>query len=238
MPLKAIIIDDEKDAVFALRKMLEQFCTGVVVAGEASNALSGLKLIQQVQPDVVFLDVEMPGGTGFEMLETFEGSPFSVVFTTAYQQYAISAIRAGAADYLLKPIDVEELRNAIARVEARLAEQRTSRPSYEEYKVKIVQQNGTFFLPCQDILCIEGDGRYSTIFGTDGKTHLVSRNLKEFEEELAPYRFFRVHKSFLVNCRHVVRISHSDGGFAVMSDGRQIEISRRKKVEFQEFMKR
>ncbi|TND08290.1 MAG: two component transcriptional regulator, LytTR family [Bacteroidetes bacterium] len=238
MKLKTILIDDEKDALFALRKLLEEFCEGVEVCAEATSALSGLRLIQQHQPDVVFLDVEMPGGNGFDLLETLKTKPINIVFTTAYEQYAINALRAGAVDYLLKPIDLGELRDALMRVRARFERDETmQQASTEEYKIKIAQQGETFFIPCVDILYIEGEGRYSTIHITGGKKHLVSKNLKEFEDELSRHRFFRIHKSFLVNCRYVSRITHSDGGFVELSNGKQIEISRRRKMEFQEFMK-
>jgi len=238
MELRTVIIDDEEKAIEVLRGMLVQFCRGVEVVGEANNALSGLKLIQQARPDLVFLDVEMPGGTGFEMLETLGGGNFFIVFTTAYAQYTIPAIRAGATDYLLKPINMDELREAVERVKGKMHEKLALELPYEQYKVQITQQSGTMFVPCAEIICVEGEGRYSTLHTTGGKKYMVSRNLKEFEEELGAYRFFRVHKSFLVNCHHVLRISHADGGFAEMSDGRQIEISRRKKTEFQEFMKK
>lgn len=238
MILKAVLIDDERDALFALRKLLEEFCEGVEVCGEATGALAGLKLIRQFDPHVVFLDVEMPGGNGFDLLDTLKQQPVNVVFTTAYEQYAINALRAGAVDYLLKPIDIGELRDAVKRVRARIEREGALLKSpTEEYKIKISQQGGTFFVPCNDVLYVEGEGRYSTIYLADGRKYLVSKNLKEFEDELLRHRFFRIHKSFLVNCRYVTRITHSDGGFVELSNGKQIEISRRRKMEFQEFMK-
>lgn len=228
--MKAVLIDDEKNALTALRKMIGQFCSGVEVTGEAQTAMEGLQLIRRQQPDLVFLDVEMPGGTGFDLLEAIEKKNFAVIFTTAYEHYAIPALRTGAADYLLKPISIDELRKAIERVQTLKLKNTIASP--EAQRVRIANAEGTLFVPVTDITCIKGEGRYSRFFLQNGEEQLVARNLGELEEELSPARFFRLHKSWLVNCASVVRITHRDGGFAVLTDGREIEISRRKKAEF------
>lgn len=234
--LRVLLIDDEKNALTALRKMLEQFCPDVTVVGEAQTALEGLRLIRQCEPDLVFLDVEMPGGTGFDLLETLDKRTFTTIFTTAHEQYSIPAIRAGAVDYLLKPVSLDELRNAIKRVNDQ--REKSVTVASGEQRISISNTDGTWFVSANDVVCIEGDGRYSRFFLTDGKDHLVSRNLGELEEELGAMHFFRVHKSWLVNCRHVKQISSADGGFAVLSNGKEIEISRRKKAEFMRMMGR
>ncbi|MDQ3110800.1 MAG: LytTR family DNA-binding domain-containing protein [Bacteroidota bacterium] len=234
--LKALLIDDEKNALTALRKMLEQFCPDVTVIGEAQTALEGLRLIRMQEPDLVFLDVEMPGGTGFDLLETLDKKTFVTIFTTAHEQYILPALRSGAVDYLLKPVSLDELRTSIKRV-------RSSKEKYEialkeNLPVSISNSEGTWFVPAIDIICIEGDGRYSRFYLIDGKEHVVSKNLGELEEGLSPMKFFRVHKSWLVNCRHVVKLSNADGGFAILSNGKEIEISRRKKTDFIRMMEK
>lgn len=232
--LKALLIDDEKNALTALRKMLEQFCPDVLVIGEAQTALEGLRLIRQQEPDLLFLDVEMPGGTGFDLLETLERKSFSTIFTTAHEQYALPALRSGAIDYLLKPISLDELRAAIKRVIT--AKEKPEQGLKENPRISISNSDGTLFVSAADIVCVEGDGRYSRFYLTDGKEHVVSRNLGDLEQELCPAKFFRVHKSWLVNCGHIIKVSSKDGGFAVLSNGKEIEISRRKKAEFMEMM--
>lgn len=228
--MKVLLIDDEKNALTALRRMIEQFCPGVTVAGEAQTAIEGLRLIKQLAPDVVFLDVEMPGGTGFDLLNNIDEKRFNVVFTTAHEHYAIPALRSGAADYLLKPVSIDELRNAIARLSSAKENQTGVSPEHQRYK--IITPEGTWFMPYAEIICIQGEGRYSRIFVGDNKEYVVAHNLGEIEKELSAARFFRVHKSWLVNCMHVRQIANRDGGFAVLSNGKEIEISRRKKAEF------
>jgi two-component system LytT family response regulator len=232
--LKALIIDDEKDAVIGLRTMLQDFCEGVEVVGEAYSAIEGLKLIRHFNPDLIFLDVEMPGGNGFDMLEALQDRSVRVVFTTAYDNYSIRALRADADDYLLKPLDIDDLQNAVEKVRRIVGKTRPRDHSLspEEYRLRLNSQKGIVFVSCSEVVHIEGDGRYSTVYTSAGEQYVVTRNLGEFEEELTRFRFFRVHKSHLINCRHVERISHADGGFVELSNGQSIEISRRKKAEF------
>jgi two-component system, LytTR family, response regulator len=232
--IRALLIDDEKNALTALRKMLEQFCTHVSVVGEAQTALEGLRLIRELTPDVVFLDIEMPGGTGFDLLETIGNRNFTTVFTTAHEQYTIPAIRSGAIDYLLKPVSIDELRAAIGRVQ-KLIESPT-KPAQEPYRLTICNADGTRFVSGDEVICIEGDRRYSRFYLNDGKEYLVSKNLGELEEELRSLNFFRVHKSWLVNRAHVKYISAADGGFVTLSNNKEIEISRRKRGEFLRMM--
>jgi two-component system LytT family response regulator len=232
--LKALLIDDEKNALTALRKMLEQFCPDVTVIGEAQTALEGIRLIRQQEPDVLFLDVEMPGGTGFDLLDTLDKKTFATIFTTAHEQYTLPALRSGATDYLLKPISLDELRASIKRVIEKKEKNRIA--VKENPRVSISNSEGILFVPATDIICVEGDGRYSRFYLVDGKEHVISRNLGELEEELRASKFFRVHKSWLVNCQHVTKISSRDGGFAILSNGKEIEISRRKKAEFMQMM--
>lgn len=234
--LKAVLIDDEKNARIALRKMLEQFCPDVAVLGEAQNAMEALLLIRKVEPELVFLDVEMPGGTGFDLLDAIEKRTFTTIFTTAHEQYTIPAIRSGAFDYLLKPINLDELRSAVAR--AMELQKKTAQGSAATEVLTISNAEGTWFVPPSEVICIEGERRYSRFYLTNGNEHVVSHTLGDLEEELVKAGFFRVHKSWLVNCAHVKHISSADGGFAVLTNNKEIEISRRKRAEFIRMMER
>jgi two-component system LytT family response regulator len=234
--LRAILIDDEKNALIALRKMIEQFCPQVQVVGESHTAIEGIALINRLSPDVVFLDVEMPGGTGFDLLAALEKKTFITIFTTAHVQYTIPAIRAGAVDYLLKPVNIDELRAAVKRVAA--LKEGPASPLVKNERVTISNSSGTWFVSVDEIICIGGDGRSSCFYLRDGSEHSISTNLGELEGTFSALNFFRVHKSWLVNCGHVKHISTSDGGFAVLSNGKEIEISRRKKAEFIRIMER
>lgn len=234
--LKTVLIDDEKNARIALRKMLEQFCPDVSVIGEAQNAIEGLVLIRKLEPDLVFLDVEMPGGTGFDLLDASDKRTFTTIFTTAHEQYTIPAIRSGAVDYLLKPINLDELRNAVVRVAQERKKAAPAAPAADV--LTISNADGTWFVSPSQVICIEGERRYSRFYLADGKEHVVSHTLGELEEQLEKAGFFRVHKSWLVNCAHVKHISSADGGFAVLSNNKEIEISRRKRAEFMRMMER
>lgn len=231
--LNAVLVDDEKNARLALRKMLEHFCPEVCITGEATTAIEALSLIRKLQPDLVFLDVEMPGGTGFDLLDAIDEPQFRIIFTTAHEQYSIPAIRAGASDYLLKPINVDELKSAVARAAALIRKA----PAQKDVIV-ISNAEGTWFVASADVICIEGEGRYSRFYLDDGKQHVVSRPLGDLEAELKGLSFFRPHKSWIVNCAHVKQISSADGGFAVLSDMREIEISRRRRAAFIRIMEK
>ena len=234
--IRALLIDDEKNALTALRMMLEQFCPQVTVVGESQSAMEGLLLIRKHVPDVLFLDVEMPGGTGFDLLDAVSKKEFAIIFTTAHEQYTIPAIRAGAVDYLLKPINMDELRKAVERLDQLIGEKQALRLAPDT--VTISNSDGTWFVSASEILCVEAAGRYSRFYLTEKRQYVISKNLGEVEEEIAQQGFFRVHKSWLVNCSHVMHISNSDGGFAILSDKREIEISRRKRSEFMRLMER
>ncbi|HEU4717302.1 MAG TPA: LytTR family DNA-binding domain-containing protein [Bacteroidia bacterium] len=238
-PVRVLIVDDEADAVAGLRTMLRDFCTGVEVVGESSSAIEGVKLIRRLQPDAVFLDVEMPGGDGFSLIDSLDkANRPAIIFTTAHREYAISALREQAFDYLLKPVDIDELQNAVEKAKNFLASRnsRELQPG-EEQRMRVSTPEGIVFIPLSEIIHIEASGRYSIVHSVHAGSHTVTRNIGEYEEELTGSGFFRVHKSHLVNCRHALRISSADGGFLELSNGRSIEISRRKKSEFMLRMK-
>jgi two-component system LytT family response regulator len=203
-------------------------------------------LITELQPDVVFLDVEMPHQNGFELLKLFDKINFDVIFTTAYEQYALKAIKFNALDYLLKPFSIKELQDAIQKcvsrrqgqanepqtspIEVFLQNMKTLHQTHK--KIALPTINGLVFTPVQNIVRCESTGNYTRIFFTDKKNLMVSRPLKEFEELLTDVDFFRVHNSHLINLQQMQSYIQGEGGFALMSDGTQVEVSRRRKADF------
>ena len=236
--MTAIIIDDETGAREALRSLLENFIQGVEVVAEADGAQLGLAAIRQLKPDIVFLDINMPGGTGFDLLEQLESIDFALVFVTAYDQYAIKAIKFSALDYLLKPVDLQELRKTIERI-GQAGKGHAQRQLVEHYQ-KNQSSRDTLALPTldgfdivrvADIVRCEGERNYTTFFLKNGERIVVSRTLKEYEMLLSDSSFLRVYQSHLVNLLFVKRYIRGRGGFLVMEDGAPLPVSREKKEE-------
>lgn len=244
--IRAIIVDDEQHCIDALQTMLQKKCPEVTVLGGVNSVKEARDLIEEVQPDLVFLDVEMPYQNGFELLKLFDTVTFDVIFTTAYEQYALKAIKFNALDYLLKPFSIKELQDAVQKcMERRNGRQKEYAPSPLEMflqnmktlhqthkKIALPTINGLVFMPVQNIVRCESTGNYTRIFFTDKKNLMVSRPLKEFEELLGDVDFFRVHNSHLINLQQMQSYIQGEGGFALMSDGTQVEVSRRRKAEF------
>ena len=232
--MTAIIIDDEKRARVSLALLLEEYCPNITVVAECENLPEGVKSIRKLQPDLVLLDIEMPGHSGLELLDFFDENEvnFSIIFTTAYNEYALQAFKFSAIDYLLKPINPDELAQAIARLE----KQKQKSENYKVLKANINQDSLTkiavpsgsslIFLDTTKISHIKGEGAYSEVFNSDMTKNLVSRNLKNFEDILcADKRFVRVQKSFIVNFDYVVAFNKSDGGSLELVSGVQIPVS-------------
>lgn len=242
--MDVLLVDDEQKGREILKKLLETHCPQVRIQALAANADEAYTLIRKHHPDVVFLDIEMPNGNGFYLLEKFEDIPFHVIFTTAYDQYAIQAIKHHAFDYLLKPVDIDELKAAVAQVEKAIAlvAPKNQEPIPATRSVQPVNRlalpirEGTVYLFVPDIIRVESDGSYSTFYTTGGKKYVVSKNLKEYESLLPPTIFFRSHKSHLININKVKKYLRTDGYFAEMEDGSVVEIARRKKDEFLQLM--
>ncbi|NSL88223.1 LytR/AlgR family response regulator transcription factor [Chitinophaga solisilvae] len=244
--IKAIIVDDEQHCIDALQTMLLKKCPGVEVVGSAKGVREAKELLDELHPDLVFLDVEMPHQNGFELLKLFDKVSFDVIFTTAYEQYALKAIKFNALDYLLKPFSVKELQDALEKCrekkQQRLKDTAVSPMDVFLQNMKTLQQshkkialptiNGLVFMPVQNIVRCESTGNYTRIFFTDKKNLMVSRPLKEFEELLTDVDFFRVHNSHLINLQQMQSYIQGEGGFALMSDGAQVEVSRRRKADF------
>ncbi|WP_440135349.1 LytR/AlgR family response regulator transcription factor [Chitinophaga sancti] len=244
--IKAIIVDDEQHCIDALQTMLAKKCPEVTVVGGVNSVKAAKELIDEVHPDVVFLDVEMPHQNGFELLKLFDKINFDIIFTTAYEQYALKAIKFNALDYLLKPFSVKELQDAVQKCVSRknvqqaepgnspldvfLQNMKTLHQTHK--KIALPTINGLVFMPVQNIVRCESTGNYTRIFFTDKKNLMVSRPLKEFEELLTDVDFFRVHNSHLINLQQMQSYIQGEGGFALMSDGTQVEVSRRRKADF------
>lgn len=237
--LKAVIVDDEFQARTTLRELLGKFCPEVRVIAEAGGFVEALDVLRSFQADILFLDIQMPDGSGFRVLEELAEHPFRIIFTTAYDQYAIRAIRFSALDYLLKPVLPEELKAAVKKA----AELGPPKPRSQELDVLIdnIQSQeadrrivvrtteGMHVLPVFEIIRCESDDYYTHLFTSAGKNILVSKVLKEYDELLSPYGFLRVHKSHLVNPRHVERFVSRGGDHLVMRNGDKVPVSRRKK---------
>ncbi len=239
--MKAIIIDDEVKAQENLGQLLKLFCPQINVIAVADNINKGEELLRKHQDvDLLFLDIEMPNGNGFELLKRFDSYTFKVILITAYDQYAIQAIKAQAFDYLLKPIEIDELVEAVSRI----AESESSRSdNFTELKtdasrekLALPMKDGYVFLSFSDILRIESDGSYTTFYTQNSERHVVSKHMKEFERLLPADRFFRCHKSHIINLDCVKKFVRNDGFSVELNDGTLVEVSRRKKDEFLDCM--
>ncbi|PUZ29941.1 two component transcriptional regulator, LytTR family [Chitinophaga costaii] len=245
--ITAIIIDDELKGRIALRQKISSYCPDVILLGEASDGEEGIQLIEQVQPEVVFLDIEMPRLNGFDMLELLVRKQFNLIFTTAYDHYAIKAIRYAAFDYLLKPVDIEELRAAIDRIaegkinsstqERLMALQHNLEHKNLHNKIAISDKSGMHLYDINEIVRVEAHSNYSVLFFNNGTKLTASRTLKEFEELLPSDLFFRLHHSHLINIHYVKRYIKGDGGQVEMKNGTFIDVSRRRKDGLMKFLK-
>lgn len=240
--LKCIIVDDEPSCIETLQLMLgKKFADTVQVAATALSPADALLLIQQHRPDLVFLDVEMPQMSGIELLQSFDQINFQVVFTTAHQHYALQAIKLNALDYLLKPISLDELSEAIRKAVSRKANydpgmlysflQQLKPGNTQVKRIAIPSNDTTQFIPINDIVRIESNSNYSTVYFISRPKLLEAKTLKEFEDQLLAYDFLRVHQSHLINLAHVVGYKNQDGGYVIMHGNEPVEISRRKKQE-------
>jgi len=241
--IKALIVDDEENARGNIEVLLQDYCEEVSVIAMADNVTAGLKAAKKHKPDIVFLDIEMNGETGFDLLSRIEDIDFDVVFTTAHSDYALKAFKFNATDYLLKPIDINELINAVAKTGKRLGNQlsqdkleqiinRGGQYNEEFNKIALPTVDGLLFVERDHIIRCESADNYTTFFLHDGSKIMVSKTIKHFEELLSEYNFFRVHQSHLINLRHLKQYHKGEGGYAIMSDDSSVIVSRRKKEAF------
>lgn len=236
--IRALIIDDEENNCLNLKSMLERYCPDISVIAMGHSAIDGLELIEQHQPELVFLDIQMPGGTGFDLLEQLPNPSFKVIFVTAYDEYAIKALRISAIDYLLKPINILELKNAVEKAAAALSGNENeainnffSNKALEsnERKIALPTAERILYVRIKDIIRFQADSNYTHVHLQDGQHIIVSKTLKEYEELLADTSFIRTHQSHMVNRFHVISYEKQDGGYLSMSDRSHISISRQRK---------
>lgn len=239
--LRTLIIDDEINLVDSLELMLKEYCPKIDVIAKETSFKAGVESVIKNEPDLIFLDIEMPHGTGFDLLQKIPERKFEVIFVTPYSEYAIKAIKFSALDYILKPVNITELINAVNKV----TEQKLKATFHERFqslteniqnekfnKIAIPTSDGLEYIEISKIISIEADGRYSKILLLNGKKLYVSRNIGEFEDLLSENGFYRIHKSHLVNLSHVIKYSRTDGGLVEMSDSTSFPLSRNKKDGF------
>ncbi|PKP05311.1 MAG: DNA-binding response regulator [Bacteroidetes bacterium HGW-Bacteroidetes-6] len=241
--LKIVIVDDEESGRETLRNFLTKYCNGVEIVAEANGVASGIGQIVLHKPDLVFLDVQMQDGTGFDLLSGLSERKFQVVFVTSYDQYALQAFRFSAADYLLKPVDPDQLIEAVEKVRSNIEKKEiTSKLDVlvsnvnRLEKIALPAMDGIRFVNIEDIVRCESDDNYTMFFMKSGESIVVSKTLKEYELMLNGMRFCRVHKSYLVNLKYVSRYVPGDGGYLILEDGSHVDVSRRKKEALLEML--
>lgn len=242
--MRSIIIDDEKSARENLKRCLNSFSSDIQIIEEAENVAAGLEVIKNQEPELVFLDVEMPDGSGFDLLANIEHIDFKIIFTTAHQKYAIDAFKFSAIHYILKPIDPEELQKAIQKAKEEINKDflqtkvnillNNLNPSQQSSKKLVLKEsNSIHVLQIEDVLRIEASDNYTIFYPNDGQQIVVSKTLKEFEKLLKDEGFFRIHQSHLINLNALKKYEGKvNGGIITMSDGSQVPISKRKKDRF------
>ena len=240
--LTTLIVDDEPDAVNFISSIIREYCPRLEIIGTASSAREGVKIILERQPELVFLDVEMPHGSGFDLLAQFPEKTFDVVFITAFNHYALKAIKFSAVDYILKPININEFIEAVDKVLHKRLSGSSRNTNYSELlenlktetpsKLAIPTSDGMEYLKTSDIIRVEADRSYSWFFLNDKRKILVSKNLNNYQELLSDRHFFRPHNSHLINLDHVKKYIRHEGGIIEMDDGSQVPISRARRDLF------
>lgn len=234
---RAIIIDDELIGINTLKILIEKQAPSIVrVVATSTEPENGIKLIEDYRPDVVFLDISMPKMNGFELLEKLQYKDFKLVFTTAHEEYAIKAIKNKAYDYLLKPIDVDELKQCIDNINKE-SEKREPAKTNAFRTIELSVKDGIIFIKPDDIIRLEAAGSYTQFYLVNGEKHVASKNLKDYEALLDPLSFYRCHLSHVINLRYVSKLVSTDGLFAKMSDDTLVEVAKKNKQLFVEKLK-
>ncbi|MEM7104679.1 MAG: LytTR family DNA-binding domain-containing protein [Bacteroidota bacterium] len=242
--LRCVIIDDEKNSVASLQELIVQFCDQTEVVGTANDVQEGVKVIRKYNPDIVFLDIEMPMENGFRLLDYFDSPTFEVIFTTAYDQYAIQAFKVSALDYLLKPIYLKDLKNSLDKARQKRDQSDSYFALQERYftlkenlvnpwsRIALPSTEGYEFVATKDIIFCQSDSNYSHVYLVNGKKIMLSKTLKKVHESLDPQIFLRVHNSFVVNKSHIAKFTKTKTPVITMSDGTNINISASYKERF------
>lgn len=239
--IRCLIVDDESKAREILAEMLKLYCSEVTVIGQARNVTTAYEMINSLKPDLVLLDIKMPDGSGFDLLNKFESINFKVVFITAHEEYAIKAFRFSALDYLLKPIDPSDLISAVEKISnskdvTGMNDQfETFKDNYykgestKEKRIVLRTTENIYIIYLKDVIRCQSEKNYTYFYFANRERIIVSKTLKEFEEILTDYGFMRVHRSHLVNLKYIDRFDKSEGGFLIMTDTSKVEVSHRKK---------
>ncbi len=243
-----LIIDDENRSIETLSKIILTYCENQLeILGIANNIEEAYPLILSKKPDIVFLDIEMPFGSGFDLLERFDSINFQVIFTTGFDQYAITAIKFSALDYLLKPINIQEVKDAVEKAIKNIASnditnnfkillESLKMPKNTSNKIPLPVLNGLELVQIDQIVYCEADEDYTHVFLKDGTKKVVTKSIKDFEEHLTSYGFFRIHHSFLVNKTYIKKYTKGEGGTVMTELDVEIPVSRRRKVEFLQWL--
>lgn len=239
--IAAIIVDDERNNCENLKELLDKYCPEVEIVDMAHSAAEGNERISCLKPSLVFLDIQMQGGSGFDLLERLKPVTFEVIFVTAFDQYAIRAIRFCAIDYLLKPVDILELQSAVSRAANKILQREPNlsltnllenrNQEKDDLKIALPTAERILFVQISEIIRCLGDNNYTTVYLKSSDSVLVSKTLKEYEELLSDKGFLRVHQSHLINLRYVRSFEKQDGGYLKMTDGASVPISRQRKQQ-------
>jgi two-component system, LytTR family, response regulator len=241
--LRVMIIEDEKHSRETLRNLLTEFVEDITIVAMSGDVHEAIALAQQTRPEVLFLDVELQTGTGFDVLEGIKNLDVEVIFTTAFEQYAIKAIKFSSIDYLLKPIDIEELQAAVTKVRNRQNKEGYSRQlelllnqtkslGHEKSRICLATLDSIEFIDLHDILFCEANGSYTNFHLSENRKLMVSKHLKEYEQLLADHDFMRVHNSYLINLNKVKKYIKTEGGYILMENDAQITLSPKKRDDF------
>jgi two-component system LytT family response regulator len=241
--IRTVIVDDEIDSIRVLQRLLETACPNVEIVGKADGVETGLLMIQMTRPDLVFLDIEMTQGNAFDLLNQLQPFNFRVIFVTAFDNYALRAFKYSAVDYLLKPVDMDDLRNAVERVSSELLEksmvekmqallENVSTLQLSRQKMAIPTINGLIFVTIEDIIRLEAKGSYTIIYLGNKEQVMATRNIKEYEDLLPDAIFCRVHNSHIINLQNIQKYNKGRGGYITMEDGSSIEVATRRREEF------
>jgi two-component system LytT family response regulator len=245
--IKAVIVEDEVKGLNNLKNLLDQYCPDIKVVGEADSVEQGVKVLRAKKPDLAFLDISLPDGLVFQLLNQIRPIDFEIIFVTAYEEYAIKACEYSSIGYILKPIDPDVLKEAVARIQDRRANESDRRfEIFNSYynnpnaftKMSISALDGIYFVNIRDIVRFEAEDNYTHIFLKSGERLTASRTIKSYEDMLASFNFYRVHKRHVINLNYMRKFVKGDGGYLVMDDDIQIEVSRRRRPAFMEQMKR
>lgn len=243
-PIRAVIVDDETSGIEVLEYTLQRYCKDVEVIKSFTSSLEAAEAIPLLQPDVLFVDVEMPQMNGFELVEKLSKLKLQIIFTTAYNEFALKAFRVSALDYLLKPIDADELKSAVNKLKSLKREENPAMDALLEYmktqqqvkKISIPTDKGIVFIEISQVLYCTSDGPYTTFQLEGGASIISSKSLGEYEQQLSDKGFYRIHNSSLINVQHLKKFIRQDGGYVEMSNGEHLTVSRRKRDEFLDYL--